>query len=83
VKIFSSTVHFDEYVPQVGILEKSGITPYNGMNSVTCQMGNNIGDGHHSCTSCETWEKFVIALKNLLEIKGAKINQINKNKQNI
>jgi hypothetical protein len=32
---------------------------------------NVIGDGHHDCTSCDTWDKFVNGLKKLIEIKEA------------
>jgi hypothetical protein len=70
-------------VPRVGTLEKRVTANYNGTNSVTCQMSVHIGDGHHSCTSCALWEKFVTALKKLLEIKTAKVDEIKNNKQKI
>jgi hypothetical protein len=70
-------------VPRVGTLEKQIVANYNGANSVTCQMSVHIDDGHHSCTSCALWEKFVNALKELLEIKTAKVDEIKNNKRNI
>lgn len=70
-------------MPYSGVITKQLSVPYEGYNQVKCEKSTIIGTGHHSCTSCSTWEKFVGGLKGLLNIQNALIEKIQSNKREI
>jgi hypothetical protein len=80
VKRWEKYVRYSEVVAFVKEVKKEIEVNYNDRCIVACDKDDRLGFGHHDCTSCIIWEKYIIAFAALLKEKDVLMDKINRNK---